>query len=159
MILEIGCGGKSWFSYNRKSKKLCLDLHPMSASLNFLRIATRESHLALCQAEQVKALLQQHYPDLNITLVGLTTEGDRQLDTSLQKIGGKGLFVKELETSLLNRTSDIAVHSAKDIPAELPSGLTLTTFYHVPNHGMRLSLTYLNVLMNYLLGQQLVPLV
>jgi len=100
----------------------------MSKSINFLRIATRESHLALCQSEQVKTLLQQLYPSLGITLIGLTTEGDRQLSVSLQKIGGKGLFVKELETSLLQQTADIAVHSAKDVPIDLPAGLVLTTF-------------------------------
>jgi hydroxymethylbilane synthase len=93
-----------------------------------IRIATRESQLALAQSEQVKALLEQRYPELNVTFLGLTTEGDRHLSVSLQKIGGKGLFVKELETSLLNRTADIAVHSAKDVPMLLPEGLTLTTF-------------------------------
>lgn len=100
----------------------------MSKSMTRLRIATRESQLALCQAEQVKALLLQHYPTLEVSLVALTTEGDRRLEVSLQKIGGKGLFVKELETSLLNNNADIAVHSAKDVPMDLPTGLTLTTF-------------------------------
>ena len=100
----------------------------MSKLISTIRIATRESKLALAQSEQVKVSLLQRYPQLTVSLLGMTTAGDQQLSVALQKIGGKGLFVKELETSLLNNTADIAVHSAKDVPMTLPAGLTLTTF-------------------------------
>ena len=91
-----------------------------------LRIATRKSQLALWQAEYVRDVLLQYHPDLNVELVKMTTEGDRILDTPLAKVGGKGLFVKELETGLLNGDADIAVHSMKDVPVELPEGLHLS---------------------------------
>ena len=91
-----------------------------------LRIATRKSQLALWQAEYVRDVLLQYHPDLNVELVKMTTEGDRILDTPLAKVGGKGLFVKELETGLLNGDADIAVHSMKDVPIELPEGLHLS---------------------------------
>ena len=90
-----------------------------------LRIATRKSQLALWQAEYVRDVLLQYHPDLQVELVKMTTEGDRILDTPLAKVGGKGLFVKELETGLLNGDADIAVHSMKDVPVELPEGLHL----------------------------------
>lgn len=90
-----------------------------------LRIATRESPLALWQAEHVAALLRRAHPGLQVELVGMTTQGDRVLDSPLAKIGGKGLFVKELEQSMLEGRTDIAVHSMKDVPVELPSGLHL----------------------------------
>jgi hydroxymethylbilane synthase len=90
-----------------------------------LRIATRESPLALWQAEHVAALLRQAHPGLQVELVGMTTQGDRILDAPLAKVGGKGLFVKELEQSMLEGRTDIAVHSMKDVPVELPSGLHL----------------------------------
>ncbi|UTW45025.1 hydroxymethylbilane synthase [bacterium SCSIO 12696] len=92
-----------------------------------LRIATRKSPLALWQAEYVKAELQKHHPDLAVELVGFTTKGDKILDTPLAKVGGKGLFVKELEVAMLEGHADIAVHSMKDVPMEFPEGLGLTT--------------------------------
>ncbi|GAA5178823.1 hydroxymethylbilane synthase [Niveibacterium umoris] len=82
-------------------------------------IATRESRLALWQAEHVKALLEKLYPQTRVELLGMTTRGDQILDRALSKVGGKGLFVKELETALLDGRADIAVHSMKDVPAEL----------------------------------------
>jgi hydroxymethylbilane synthase len=91
-----------------------------------LRIATRKSQLALWQAEYVRDVLTQYHPDLKVELVKMTTEGDRILDTPLAKVGGKGLFVKELENGLLNGDADIAVHSMKDVPVELPEGLHLS---------------------------------
>ncbi len=90
-----------------------------------IRIATRKSPLALWQAEHVSARLQALYPDLTVELVTMVTQGDRILDAPLAKIGGKGLFVKELEQGLLEGRADIAVHSMKDVPAELPEGLHL----------------------------------
>ncbi len=86
-------------------------------------IATRESRLALWQAEHVKALLVQR--GHNVTLLGMTTKGDQILDRSLSKVGGKGLFVKELEVALEEGRADIAVHSLKDVPMELPEGFAL----------------------------------
>lgn len=88
-------------------------------------IATRESALALWQAEHVRARLQAHHPGLQVELLGLTTEGDRKLGTTLAKIGGKGLFVKELEDALLDGRADIAVHSMKDVPMHLPPGFAI----------------------------------
>ncbi len=95
-------------------------------SLERIRIATRKSQLALWQAEFVGKRLQECHPGLQIELVTMTTQGDRVLDSPLAKIGGKGLFVKELEQSMLRQESDIAVHSMKDVPVELPEGL------HIP---------------------------
>jgi len=92
-----------------------------------LRIATRKSQLALWQAEYVRDMLQLHHPDLNVELVKMSTQGDKILDTPLAKVGGKGLFVKELERSLLEEETDIAVHSMKDVPVTLPEGLHLAT--------------------------------
>ena len=86
-------------------------------------IATRESRLALWQAEHVKALLTQR--GHTVTLLGMTTKGDQILDRSLSKVGGKGLFVKELEVALEEGRADIAVHSLKDVPMELPEGFAL----------------------------------
>ncbi|MCV2403709.1 hydroxymethylbilane synthase [Marinomonas sp. C2222] len=90
-------------------------------------IATRESQLALWQANTVKAQLESLYPELKVELLGMTTKGDQILDSPLSKIGGKGLFVKELETALLDGRADIAVHSMKDVPMAFPEGLTLAT--------------------------------
>ncbi len=95
----------------------------MTAAL--LRIATRESPLAIWQAEHVRTLLRRAHPGLEVELVRMTTQGDRILDAPLAKIGGKGLFVKELEQSLFDGRADIAVHSMKDVPVELPPGLHL----------------------------------
>jgi len=86
---------------------------PMS---NTLRIATRKSALAMWQAEHVASRLQAIHPDLTVELVGMMTRGDIILDTPLAKVGGKGLFVKELETGMLEGVADIAVHSMKDVP-------------------------------------------
>ncbi len=88
-------------------------------------IATRESPLALWQAEYVKARLEAEHPALQVTLLGMTSRGDQLLEQPLYKVGGKGLFVKELETALLDGRADIAVHSMKDVPMVLPDGLTL----------------------------------
>lgn len=96
-----------------------------------LRIATRKSPLALWQAEHVKQELQKAHPGLAVELVRMSTQGDRILDTPLAKVGGKGLFVKELEEGLLNGQADIAVHSMKDVPVEFPPGL------HLPVIGVR----------------------
>jgi hydroxymethylbilane synthase len=94
-------------------------------STDALRIATRKSPLALWQAEHVRARLQQAHPGLVVELVTMSTQGDRILDSPLAKIGGKGLFVKELEQGMLAGDADIAVHSMKDVPAELPDGLEI----------------------------------
>lgn len=88
-------------------------------------IATRESTLALWQANFIRQLLAKLYPQSEISILGMTTRGDRILDTSLSKIGGKGLFTKELEQSMIDGRADIAVHSMKDIPMNLPSGFIL----------------------------------
>ncbi len=93
--------------------------------MSVLRIATRKSKLALWQAEFVKAELQKFHPELKVELVTFTTQGDKILDTPLAKIGGKGLFVKELEAAMLDGRADIAVHSMKDVPMEFPDGLDL----------------------------------
>ena len=92
-----------------------------------LVIATRKSPLALWQAYHVKDLLQHHHPDLTVELLEMSTRGDKILDTPLAKVGGKGLFVKELELAMLEGRADIAVHSMKDVPMEFPQGLALTT--------------------------------
>jgi hydroxymethylbilane synthase len=99
----------------------------VSPSDSVIRIATRKSPLALWQAEFVRAELQRHHPGLAVELVTFTTHGDKILDTPLAKIGGKGLFVKELETALLNGDADLAVHSMKDVPMAFPDGLGLAT--------------------------------
>ncbi len=98
-----------------------------------LRIATRKSALALVQAESVKALLQAHYPDLEIDLVGAVTEGDQIQDRSLAEIGGKGLFIKKLEELLLADQADIAVHSLKDVPPALDAVFCLAAV--LPRHS------------------------
>lgn len=91
-----------------------------------LRIATRQSALALWQAQHVAERLRALYPNLNVTLVGINTQGDKILDAPLAHIGGKGLFVKELEQGILENRADIAVHSMKDVPVELPAGLQIS---------------------------------
>ncbi|PVV08862.1 MAG: hydroxymethylbilane synthase [gamma proteobacterium symbiont of Ctena orbiculata] len=90
-----------------------------------ITIATRKSPLAMWQAEHVAAELKKAHPDIRVELMGMTTQGDRILDTPLAKIGGKGLFIKELEQGLISGEADIAVHSMKDVPVELPQGLHL----------------------------------
>lgn len=90
-----------------------------------LTIASRESPLAMWQAKYIQTQLKQLYPDWDINILGMTTQGDQILDKTLSKIGGKGLFVKELEHALADGRADLAVHSAKDIPMILPEGFTL----------------------------------
>ncbi len=90
-----------------------------------IRIATRKSALALWQAEYVKARLEASHPGLKVSLVPMVSRGDKLLDAPLAKIGGKGLFVKELEEAMLDGGADIAVHSMKDVPMEFPEGLGL----------------------------------
>ncbi|ASG64691.1 hydroxymethylbilane synthase [Idiomarina piscisalsi] len=92
-----------------------------------VRIATRKSKLALWQAEHIQQRLEELHPDLTVELVPMSTKGDVILDTPLAKIGGKGLFVKELEVAMLEGRADIAVHSMKDLPVEFPDGLELHT--------------------------------
>ena len=96
-----------------------------SQSNNTVRIATRKSPLALWQAEFVRDSLIALNPDLNVEFVKMSTQGDKILDTPLAKVGGKGLFVKELEVGMLAGDADIAVHSMKDVPVEFPEGLHL----------------------------------
>lgn len=93
--------------------------------MNTLKIATRQSPLALWQAEHIRARLEALHAGLNVELVTFVTQGDKILDTPLAKIGGKGLFVKELEAALLDGRADLAVHSMKDVPMALPEGLSL----------------------------------
>lgn len=99
--------------------------------MNILRIGTRKSPLALWQAEHVRHRLEALHPGLRVELVTMTTEGDKLLDAPLAKVGGKGLFIKELEHALLERRTDIAVHSLKDVTVTLPEGL------HIPVIGER----------------------
>jgi hydroxymethylbilane synthase len=93
-----------------------------------LRIGTRGSKLALAQSEWVKEKIESRYPNVSVELVKIKTKGDRILDSSLSTIGGKGLFVKEIEEALLKKEVDLAVHSLKDVPSELPKGLYLGVF-------------------------------
>ncbi len=90
-----------------------------------LVIASRESALAMWQARHIQARLQALYPETEVTILGMTTTGDQILDTPLAKVGGKGLFVKELETALADGRADLAVHSMKDVPMNLPEGFML----------------------------------
>src|SRR5919201_1798591 len=94
-------------------------------SVQRLIIATRRSRLALWQAEHIKARLEALHAGLAIELLPLTTRGDELLDRRLDQVGGKGLFVKELETAITEGRADLAVHSMKDVPADLPSGFML----------------------------------
>ena len=114
-----------------KSTLLSRKVHRLSYSspagfmTEILRIATRTSPLAMWQAEHVARRLQEIHPGLQIEMVGMVTRGDKILDSPLSKIGGKGLFVKELELGMLEGSADIAVHSMKDVPMEFPAGLHL----------------------------------
>src|SRR6266536_1771045 len=96
-----------------------------SPSPRKLIIATRESALAMCQAEHVRDHLRAHYSSCEVTLLGLTTQGDRIIDQPLADIGGKGLFIKELEVAMAEGRADLAVHSLKDVPMEMPAGFAL----------------------------------
>ena len=98
---------------------------PNSSIPKKIVIATRESALALWQANFIREQLAELYPQTEISIFGMTTRGDQILDTSLSKIGGKGLFIKELEQALEDRSADIAVHSMKDVPMDMPAGFTL----------------------------------
>ena len=93
-----------------------------------IRIATRESKLAMWQTEHVAARLAERHPGLAVEIVGMTTKGDRILDRPLAQVGGKGLFIKELEVALAEGRADIAVHSMKDVPMELPPGFSMVPF-------------------------------
>jgi|TARA_R110002072_G_scaffold79998_5_gene184079 hydroxymethylbilane synthase len=93
--------------------------------MSLIKIATRKSPLALWQAEHVAKLLKASHPSLEIELVKMVTQGDKILDTPLAKIGGKGLFIKELEQGMLNGDADLAVHSMKDVPAQVPEGFEI----------------------------------
>jgi hydroxymethylbilane synthase len=101
--------------------------HPAQNTLTpeKLVIASRESALAMWQARHIQSRLQTLYPDTEVTILGMTTTGDQILDTPLAKVGGKGLFVKELETALADGRADLAVHSMKDVPMNLPQGFML----------------------------------
>jgi len=99
------------------------ELHSLMGAT--IKIGTRGSKLALWQANWVKSTLEAHHPSLKTELVIIKTKGDKILDVPLAKVGGKGLFVKEIEDALLNRHIDIAVHSMKDMPAEIPDGLCI----------------------------------
>ena len=90
-----------------------------------IRIATRNSPLALWQAKHVQQLLLKHHPELDVNLIPMTTKGDQYLNTPLAAIGGKGLFIKELEHALMDHSADIAVHSMKDVTVDFPEGLKL----------------------------------
>jgi hydroxymethylbilane synthase len=94
-------------------------------SVHVLRIATRQSRLALWQAEHVAARLRELHPDLQVVLVPMTTQGDRVTDRALAEVGGKGLFIKELELALQEDRADIAVHSMKDVPSDMPPGMAI----------------------------------
>lgn len=98
--------------------------HPHTAPAKLV-IASRESALAMWQAEHIRDRLRALYPETEVSILGMTTQGDRILDVTLSKIGGKGLFVKELETALEEGRADIAVHSLKDVPMHLPEGFVL----------------------------------
>ena len=98
---------------------------PNSSIPKKIVIATRESALALWQANFIREQLAELYPQTEISIFGMTTRGDQILDTSLSKIGGKGLFIKELEQALEDKRADIAVHSMKDVPMDMPEGFTL----------------------------------
>ena len=90
-----------------------------------LVIASRESALAMWQAEHIRDRLRALYPQTEVSILGMTTQGDQILDVTLSKIGGKGLFVKELETALEDGRADLAVHSLKDVPMHMPEGFVL----------------------------------
>lgn len=122
----------------------------MTTIPNKLTIATRQSPLALWQANFVKAALEQRYPSMAVELLLLTTQGDKILDTPLAKIGGKGLFVKELEQALFDGRADIAVHSLKDVPMQLPEGLIIGRILNAIVRLTHLSVITLPVWTTYL---------
>jgi hydroxymethylbilane synthase len=93
-----------------------------------LKIGTRGSSLAVTQSEWIRHSIESRHPDISVELVRIKTKGDKIIDSPLSRIGGKGLFVKEIEDALLRKDVDLAVHSIKDVPAELPAGLCLAIF-------------------------------
>ena len=93
-----------------------------------LTIVTRESQLAMWQAKHVQALLRNELTGVDVEILGVTTQGDRILDKALWAIGGKSQFIKELEVALADRRADLAVHSLKDVPVEMPAGFEMCTF-------------------------------
>lgn len=97
----------------------------MEGSRNIITIGSRGSQLALVQTEHVKSELETRYPNLKFEIQVIKTKGDKILDVALSKIGDKGLFTKELEVALVDKSIDLAVHSLKDIPTQLPEGLTV----------------------------------
>lgn len=101
-------------------------MNPMNRKI--IKIGTRESRLALVQSEMVKTYIEKHHPDTMVELVPMKTTGDKILDRTLDKVGGKGLFVKELDRALREKRSDISVHSLKDVPMEAPEDLPLLGF-------------------------------
>lgn len=113
------------YEYPRLAYDQLLANQGKTDTVKTIRIATRKSALALWQAEYVRQQLEHHHQGIRVELVRMTSRGDRLLDTPLARIGGKGLFVKELETALLENRADIAVHSMKDVPMALPKGLIL----------------------------------
>ena len=94
--------------------------------MSIIKIGSRKSQLAIKQTEAVIKKLKKHFPNDTFEIVGISTKGDRQLDKSLQSFGGKGVFIKEIETALLSGEIDMAVHSAKDMPTEICDGLTIS---------------------------------
>ena len=93
-----------------------------------LKIGTRGSPLALAQSGWIKKKIEDRHPEIQVSLVKIKTKGDKILDSPLAEIGGKGLFVKEIEEALLRRDVDLAVHSMKDLPADLPKGLQVAIY-------------------------------
>src|ERR1051326_603557 len=132
---EFPAGGDSWMFRAREQREVAGNCRgrsilpqrtmalwypwPMDPTPSVVRIATRESRLAMTQTEMVSAALRERHPGLRVEVVGMTTKGDRVLDRPLAQVGGKGLFVKELEVALAENRADIAVHSMKDVPMEV----------------------------------------
>src|SRR5471032_2119090 len=110
---------------------------PSTPPPDTLVIASRESRLAMWQAEHVRFALHKLYPSCDVKILGMTTRGDQILDRSLSKVGGKGLFVKELEAALADGRADLAVHSAKDVPMELPEGFVLAAIGEREDEALR----------------------
>jgi hydroxymethylbilane synthase len=105
------------------------------AGQSIIKIGTRRSPLALWQSSSVRSSLEKQFPSLRVELVGIKTQGDKILDVPLAKVGGKGLFVKEIEEALLSKEVDLAVHSMKDVPTDLPSGLHLAAILRREDPG------------------------
>jgi hydroxymethylbilane synthase len=112
-------------NWNNSGNQMSSLSSPLAAFPARLVIASRESALAMWQAEHIRDRLSALYPHTEVSILGMTTQGDQILDVTLSKIGGKGLFVKELETALEEGRADLAVHSLKDVPMHMPSGFTL----------------------------------